>query len=286
MSETSRNGAPDPDAPSAEPGGPQAGVVLATDGAEVMVAPENGCRVASLKVAGTELLRQGPRYGAFPMVPWCGRTRNGTFRNGGVTHQLPINAAPHAIHGTGRDTIWRQAPGATDTSAAFFYDLTEPWPYPGRVTQVFELAETGLRITMSVEAAGDSFPAQAGWHPWFLRNLGAGGQDVAVDFAPAWQEERGPDHLPTGKRIEPRPGPWDDCFGMPEGVDVTLTWPGELRLRVTSPAQWVVVYDEQPEAVCVEPQSGPPNGLNTAPRLVTPIDPLEITTVWAWDRLG
>ena len=36
-----------------------------------------------------------------------------------------------------------------------------------------------------------------------------------------------------------------------------------------------MVYDEQPEAVCVEPQSGPPNGLNTAPRLVTRIDPLE-----------
>jgi aldose 1-epimerase len=47
-----------------------------------------------------------------------------------------------------------------------------------------------------------------------------------------------------------------------------------------------VVYDEQPEAVCVEPQSGPPNGLNTAPRLVTPIDPLEITTVWSWHRIG
>ena len=43
-----------------------------------------------------------------------------------------------------------------------------------------------------------------------------------------------------------------------------------------------MVYDEQPEAVCVEPQSGPPNGLNTHPRLVTPIDPLEITTTWSW----
>ena len=52
---------------------------------------------------------------------------------------------------------------------------------------------------------------------------------------------------------------------MPDGVDVTLTWPEQLELKVTSRAEWVVVYDEQAEAVCVEPQSGPPNGLNTHP---------------------
>ncbi|AEW95685.1 MULTISPECIES: aldose epimerase family protein [Streptomycetaceae] len=287
MSENPRETTPSSDdVGPAEPGGPEAGVVLTAGEAEAVVLPENGCRIGSLRIAGTELLRQGARYGSFPMVPWCGRTGYGRFRNGGVVHELPANAAPHAIHGTGRDTVWRQNPGTTDRAVSFCYDLTDPWPYPGRVTQVFELGESELRITMSVEATEDSFPAQAGWHPWFLRNLGRGGEDVTVDFRAAWQEERGADHLPTGNRIEPLRGPWDDCFGMPDGVDVALTWPGELRLRLTSPAEWVVVYDEQPEAVCVEPQSGPPNGLNTAPRLVTPIDPLEVTTVWRWERLG
>jgi aldose 1-epimerase len=71
---------------------------------------------------------------------------------------------------------------------------------------------------------------------------------------------------------------------MPGGVDVTLTWPERLELRVTSREEWVVVYDEQSEAVCVEPQTGPPNGLNTLPRLVTPIEPLEATTTWTWRR--
>lgn len=137
-----------------------------------------------------------------------------------------------------------------------------------------------------METYGDSFPAQAGWHPWFHRNLGAGGEDVRLDFAPDWQEERGADHLPTGKRIDPLPGPRDDCFGMPHGVLATLTWPGELELKISSRAEWVVVYDEQPEAVCVEPQSGPPNGLNSLPRLVSPVDPLEISTTWTWRRLS
>lgn len=253
---------------------------------QVTVRPEHGCQISSLRVAGVELLRQGERYGAFLMVPWCGRTDRGRFRNGGRLHQLPVGPGEHALHGTVRGVPWRTA-WTEARSAAFVCDLAEPWPYPGRVTHLVELAEdgSGLTLTLGVETYGDSFPAQVGWHPWFLRNLGAGGQDVRIDFSADWQEERGADHLPTGNRTAPRPGPWDDTFGMSQGVDVTLTWERELELRVTSRSEWVVIYDEQPEAVCVEPQSGPPNGLNTHPRLVTPIEPLELTTTWSWRRL-
>ncbi|MDT3399760.1 aldose 1-epimerase [Streptomyces sp. B1866] len=265
---------------------PADAVRLAAGDAEVTITPGNGCRVGSLRIGGTELLRQGPRYGSFPMVPWCGRTDRGLFRNGDARHRLPVNSPPHAIHGTGRNVPWRTV-HASDTAAAFAYDLADPWPYRGRVTQTFDLAADHLTLTLAVETAGDSFPAQAGWHPWFRRTLGEGeGADGAeISFTPGWQEERGADHLPTGRRIAPLPGPWDDCFGMPDGVDVTVTWPGQLELKVTSRAEWVVVYDEQSEAVCVEPQSGPPNGLNTLPRLVTPIDPLEVSATWAWRRL-
>jgi aldose 1-epimerase len=262
------------------------GKKLTAGDAELTVVPQDGCRIASLTVGGTELLRQGDRYGAFIMVPWCGRTENGRFRNGGVVHQLPVDAAPHAIHGTGRHTAWREARGGTDVAASYYFDLADPWPYRGRVTQTLELGADELRMTLSVEASDDSFPAQAGWHPWFHRSLTPDGAEAKLDFAPAWQEERGPDHIPTGRRIDPKPGPWDDCFGMPDGVDVTLTWPGALELRITSRAEWVVVYDEESEAICVEPQSGPPNGLNSLPRLVTPVDPLEVSTTWTWRRLA
>ncbi|GHK04255.1 aldose epimerase family protein [Streptomyces sp. NPDC003753] len=257
-------------------------ITLAAGDAEVVLAPGNGGRVRSLRIGGTELLRQGERFGCFPMAPWCGRVRDGRFRNGGTVQQMPLNAPPHAIHGTVRDGVWRVA-RAEPAEAVLTYDLVAPWPYAGRVTQLAALTEDALTLTMSVETYDDSFPAQIGWHPWFHRSLG--GEDVRIDFDPAWQEERGDDHLPTGNRVDPKPGPWDDCFGMPGGVDVTLTWPGQLELKVTSREEWVVVYDEQPEAVCVEPQTGPPDGLNTLPRLVTPIEPLEATTTWTWRRL-
>ncbi|MCH0559774.1 aldose 1-epimerase [Streptomyces sp. MUM 16J] len=257
-------------------------ITLTAGDAEVTVLPGDGGRIGGLRIGGQELLRQGERFGCFPMVPWCGRIRQGRFLDGATVRQMPLNAPPHAIHGTARDGVWHTA-RTSGTEAVITHDLVAPWPHPGRVTQLVALAENSLTLTMSVETYDDSFPAQIGWHPWFNRNLG--GTDVQLDFKPAWQEERGPDHLPTGNRIDPRPGPWDDCFGMPGGVDVTLTWPGRLELKVTSREEWVVVYDEQVEAVCVEPQTGPPNGLNTLPRLVTPLEPLEASATWSWRRL-
>lgn len=250
---------------------------------ELTVRPDQGCRVSSLRVAGTELLRQGDGFGSFVMAPWCGRLALGRFRNGGQVHQLPADAGDHAIHGTVRHQRWRTEQ-ADATSAAFSCDLGAPWPYAGRVTQLVTLAAdgSGVEFTLGVETAGVSFPAQAGWHPWFLRRLRPDGAEVRLDFSASWQEERGADQLPTGVRTDQKPGPWDDCFGMPEGVSVAVTWPGELELRVASRAEWAVIYDERPEAVCVEPQTGPPNGLNTLPRLVTPIEPLEVTSSWSW----
>ncbi|MEU7400173.1 aldose 1-epimerase [Streptomyces sp. NPDC044948] len=263
-------------------------ITLTAGDAEATVLPGNGGRIGGLRVGGTELLRQGERYGCFPMVPWCGRIRDGRFSDGAAVHRMPLNSPPHAIHGTARDAAWRTA-RVTSDEAVITYDLADPWPYTGRVTQVIALAEDALTLTMSVETYDSSFPAQVGWHPWFNRTLGGengeNGADVVLAFDPAWQEERGDDHLSTGHRVEPKPGPWDDCFGMPDGVDVTLTWPGRLELKVTSREQWVVVYDEQEAAVCVEPQTGPPNGLNTLSRLVTPLEPLEATTTWSWRRL-
>ncbi|WP_226961840.1 MULTISPECIES: aldose epimerase family protein [Streptomyces] len=259
------------------------GIRLRAGDAELVVRPDQGARLSSLTVGGFQLLRQGERFGSFVMAPWCGRTRQGRFRNGAVEHQLPVDAGEHAIHGTVRRRAWTTA-RADERSAALYCDLIEPWPYPGRVTQLVELAEDGgsVTLTLGVETAGNSFPAQAGWHPWFLRQLTEGGRPVEIDFAAEWQEERGEDHLPTGHRIAPKPGPWDDCFGMPDGVEVRLNWPEQLALTVTSRSEWAVVYDELPEAVCVEPQSGPPNGLNTHPRLVTELEPLEVSTRWEW----
>jgi aldose 1-epimerase len=242
-------------------------------------------RAARFRPNEVDVLRTGAHFGCFPMAPWCGRMRDGVLEFAETTYQLPRNADPHAIHGTVRDHPW-EVLRHEQTELVLAQELREPWPFGGRVTQSFELGADRAAFRMTVESAADPFPAQAGWHPWFERRLGPDGKDVEIGFTPAWQEERAADHLPDGNRIAPLAGPWDDCFGMPDGVHVTLTWPSVLELTVTSPLRWVVVYDLPPETICVEPQSGPPNGLNTDPRVVEPGNPLEAEMFWRWRVLA
>jgi aldose 1-epimerase len=48
----------------------------------------------------------------------------------------------------------------------------------------------------------------------------------------------------------------------------------------------VVVFTEPEHAVCVEPQTGPPDELNLGPRVVSPASPLVARATWRWERLS
>ncbi|MFF0544955.1 aldose 1-epimerase [Nocardia thailandica] len=260
-------------------------VRLRADGATVTVSPTDGGAIHSLTVDGTELLRQGPGHGSFVMAPWVNRLGYGTLAWGGHEYEFPIDAPPHAIHGTARHGIF-EVLARDETQVVLRHRLTDPWPFPGTVTQHLSLGDGGLCLRMRITADDEPFPAAGGWHPWFLREVPPATGPLRLAFEAAWQEERGPDHLPTGVRVPPRPGPWDDTFGMPGGVRAVLTWPGFLELTVSSPERYAVIWTLPEESLSVEAQSGPPNGLNTAPRPVTPDDPLDVRVDWTWRRTG
>lgn len=249
--------------------------------ARVVVRPEHGGRIGSVQVAGRELLvtghELGPVYwGSYPMAPWAGRIRRGRFSFAGAAHQLPLAAPPHALHGVVFDRAWR-----VDGPDAISIDLDERWPFRGRVTQRFAVSEDGLDVEMTLEA-DEPMPAVIGWHPWFRRALEPGGTPVALHFDPAQMLVRDAEGIPTGERVAPPEGPWDDCFtGLRS--DPVLEWPG-LRLTLSSSCPWWVVYTHPAYAVCVEPQSGPPDAANRDPEVVTPAAPMRHTMAWRWER--
>jgi galactose mutarotase-like enzyme len=143
-----------------------------------------------------------------------------------------------------------------------------------------------------VEAVEAPMPVIVGWHPWFARVLrdGAGrpvGGAIAVGVGGGAMLRRGPDGLPDGELVRPiPPGPWDDCF-----VDIPgepgVHWPGGLEVRIASQAAFWVVYTGHPGGVCVEPQTGPPNGLNTGQcAIVRPGEPFLVSMSITWGRPG
>ena len=282
------------DAPWPGPRGPR--IDLHRGELAVTIYPEDGCRMTSLTVRGFELLRQwNParrafQYGCFPMVPWVGRMRDGALLVAGKAYPLPINKPPHALHGMACFGPWRTLV-AHETMAEFEFSLGSPWPWTGRVTYRVELHDDALKTTLEITTDGEPFPAAAGWHPWFAKwigdaayvataPIGAAEDQLRVAFAADWQEEPGADELPTGRRIAVREGPRDDCFGFNDGLRASLLWPGKVQLDVMSPASRLVVFDKQADATCVNPMSGPPDGVNTCPRRVTRDDPLSVWSEW------
>ena len=252
---------------------------LAAGDAQLEIDARSGGRIAAFRVAGRELLvteGMGPiAWGSFPMVPFAGRIRRGTFRFDGRSWTLPINWPPHAIHGFGFEQPW-----AVLDERTLEYRLADPWPFAGSVIQRFDLSADALRVTMEL-TADEPMPATIGWHPWFRRRLGPDEPEVELRFDAEAMFRRDDDGIPTGELVAPPPRPWDDCF---TGVwaDPSLTWAGALTLEIGSSCPFWVVYDEQAHAICVEPQSGPPDAPNLDPTIVEPGRPLVATMEWRW----
>ncbi len=248
---------------------------------------EHGGRLASLVIAGYELLpvegKDIYHWGSFVLAPWTGRMRDGRFSHAGRDYRLPRTDPPNAIHGLVVDVPWRAT--GPDTLGV---ELRDPWPWRGRVLQTVRLASDRLVSRLELHA-DEPMPAAIGWHPWFRRHLvGPDGRrgPVAIEVAPAMMYEHGTDGLPTGRLVAPKPPPWDDCFVELAGP-VRLRWPGAdgsgIELSVASDCPCWVLYDKEPQAICVEPWTAPPDSLNLpAPRIVRPGEPLAVSMTWRW----
>jgi aldose 1-epimerase len=238
-------------------------IELVAGTASCTLAPELGGRVASLRIDGRELLVGGDadtppmQWGSYPMAPWAGRIRHGRFTFDGVEHQLPLGMPPHAIHGTTYLSTW-DVVDSSGTACELRCELG--WELGGVATQRFELTDGHLRCELAVTAGDRAMPAEIGWHPWFVR-------PTEVRFSPLAMYERDAEQVATHRLVPVAAGPWDDCFVNVRPVE--LRHP-DLAVTLTSDCVDWVVYDEPAHAVCVEPQSGPPDAFTTRPRRLGP----------------
>lgn len=257
-------------------------VELTAGEAKIVLRPDLGGRIASIVVDGLELLvTEADRpidWGLFPMAPFAGRIRHGELTFGETSVQLPLTLPPHALHGTLVTREWSLV-----GEGSMEVELTEPWPFRGRVRHDVVLHDDGLVATLSVEA-DDPMPAWVGWHPWFRRRLGRGAR-AELDLPVGRVFVKDDEGVPTGELAPVPPGPWDDCF-----TDIvappTIVWPNALALDIESTCGYLVVFTDPAHALCVEPQTAPPDALNLglAPT-VMPGTPLVATMRLRWRSL-
>ena len=291
----------------------RASIVLTSGSARVVIEPQFGGRLSSFSVGDIELLLQPDGempgashpfgWGSFVMAPYAGRIRRGELVFGSTTHRLPINMEPHAIHGTVFDAPWTvdavsadgpadgPADGRADSARCVLScDLGTAWPFRGTVHQEIELVAgnsdgTGsLSQRVRVEARED-MPVTFGWHPWFPRVLPGASGPLAWSFDRTGVEmfHRDSDGIATSVMEPVPPGPWDDCFA---GVGtVTVSWPGLISVCVAHDCPVVVLFDGLDHAVCVEPQTGPPDGNTVWGDGVTVRagESLSASTTWTWN---
>lgn len=261
-------------------------VTLTAGPAQLTLDLAAGARIASWKVHGLELLEQRTNdnhpfgWGSFAMVPFAGRIRDGHFKFEGITYELPANMGKHAIHGIGFERPWTLL-SATNTMAIVGFRFNEPWPFAGTVTHLFQLSNDRLIQQMSVSPTVNQ-PIAIGWHPWFRRQLDVGSPLLLdADMSQAKQWTKDSIGIPTGKFSPVTERPWDDCF---RGIGALgLRWPGALSIELTHDCPDVVIYDPD-HAICVEPQSGPPNLVNISENaaLASAGSALEHTVQWRW----
>lgn len=265
--------------PPAEP------LLLRAGIATLEVDANQGGRMTSLRIGETELIGYagkqrgqpaGILWGSFVMAPFVGRCRNGEFIWDRQHYRLPRNMAPHAIHGLVFDRPWE-----IEGPASMAIELDERWPFGGKVKQHFELAPDSLTVTATLSNERRAMPAVLGFHPWLRRRLPHGSEAI-LKFRPHTQYCTDAEGIPTGRRAKAGPRPWDASFYRIEQPPL-IRWPGVLALRFESPAEHWIICETEPAGLCVEPLTGPVDGLNSAEAaVVEPGQPLTLQMRLHW----
>lgn len=247
-------------------------MILHSKNIRCTIEPQLGGRVSSLVAYGRELLitqngeTNPQKWGSYPMAPYAGRVRDGKFVFDSKDYQLEINLPPHAIHGTVFDRPFSVVESSS-TRVIMQIDLGDRFAFHGTLTQTISLEENLLSFSLELKTTDPKMPGQVGWHPWFARPC-----RIETNFETMY--ERDSFGIPTGGKVAPPAGPYDDCFtGSTKAPRIIFD--EAIFLTIESDCSHWVVYDQTLHAICVEPQSGPPNGFNLQPFVVTPDAPLK-----------
>lgn len=266
-------------------------IVLSTPKLSVGILPEIGACLSFMRYTragqSRDILRpmdlSGRKLDAnnaalFPMLPYTGRIRGGSFTYWGILRKVPKNHAGIAdpIHGDGWKSAWRIV-NRTNTSLTLFLahdkkDSGFPFSYTAELT--YKLTDGNLDIQMKITNPSPlPMPCGLGVHPFFIKD-----KDVELDFKTqlVWSNESDP----IFDEPYPTPAPWrfdggqplknavfDTCFGGFE-EQARITYPSrDLTINITTNELFhhVVLFAPRGKNFfCLEPTTNASNAFNLA----------------------
>ena len=262
-------------------------LLLANARHRLEVVPEAGgaiIRFDAVTAAGARpiLVPRGPDadpdrfdFGLNLLAPFSNRISAGGFSFAKAFHRLAPNLPSEAfpIHGDALTAKWSVGKASASMIRLLHHAGSfGPFRYAAEVS--YELADEGLRATLTLTNLGEPLPFGAGFHPWFPR---LGVTSLAFQAAQMWEEDER--HLPT--RLVALQGDQDPGFAdgasLPAGWinNAFVGWNGratigqpELGIAVSIEASpllsTALVYSPNADAdfFCFEPVSHPVDAHN------------------------
>lgn len=223
----------------------------------------------------------------YPMAPWAGRIRHNCIDWNGHSRFLEPSFDEWALHGLLLDQsveCTHMSHNGNIASIEFTAQVSD-WFAPLNIVMQWKLHKDRVESTITAHTEStDAVPVVMGWHPWFVNSLSPS-ESLLVQADSAHLAIR-EGLYPSGdfREVHDFQSPYDDCFRIPTG-EVNLHWGDSLHLRIQNSHEWFVIYNGAPGFVCVEPQTGPPNGfaepLGSATLTTTAREPLTMTTIWS-----
>ena len=202
---------------------------------ELVLAPELGGSIASLKADGRPLLRGSDAPASpldcacFPLVPYCNRIRGGSFLFRGRRVEIEPNMAgdPSPLHGDGWLGPWLVESRSGSGVCLFYAHQPGEWPWVYEARQAFRLSDAGLEAEISCRNLSvEPMPCGLGFHPYFPCDA-----QTRIDTSVEQVWEVDDKVLPTG--VLPAVGRYalDGQPACGRGLDNGYGgWGGEMRL--------------------------------------------------------
>jgi aldose 1-epimerase len=210
---------------------------------------------------------------SFPLVPYGGRLRTGSFQFEGRQYRYPLNAPPerHSSHGDGWTGCWTLTQ-LNRRTATMVFEAETPAPMRYRCTQTVALAGGRLRITLSASnLESHRIPFGFGLHPYFGNRALA---SVRAYLPARWRWDQ--ELMPVAMETNPdaasllRGRPVSELPVATEYADwdgrATIEWPTlrvRIKLSTSPPLRHVVMWIPEGESFfCFEPISHATDALN------------------------